>query len=214
MIEPHFSEQDFAVEQHPKEDWEPIGKKIFWGNAVIAGTAFVSALAKKKRVYTVYVPAGEAVQPAQPIEAGEVEDQIPEVLKCEPLVKEKIIRLWTQIADGYLTPNLWVLGNEIEDQHQVHPLALFIHLPREKLQKIFNSDEFFYKLARIPTIMWGFNKGMRKAISMERPHTWPELGTLLPSFAEQMRKDEGEIRRLIQAAEWRGLVHYLYDIQA
>lgn len=209
-MEIYLSEPDDSYEMEPKY-WEAPAKGILWASSIIAGSVLVPALFKKKRVYNV-VATGDAILPAPPIEAGApepAEENLPEPLRCPLLVKAKITRLFTTIADEDVVTNgplLWRLGGEIEDQHRVHPLTLLMNMPREKIRQIFNSQNWFYTILRIPTIMNGIERGMQR----ERNR----LDPLLPAFAQEMHKEEGEIRRLIQAAEWRELVHYLFDIGA
>ena len=76
-------------------------------------------------------------------------------------------------------------------------------MPRDKIRQIFNGG-FFYRFTRTSTILWGIEKGMQQEIN--------NLDPLIPYFAAQMGKEAEPIRQLIQAADWRGLVHYLFEL--
>lgn len=209
-MEIHLSESDDSYEKD-HQHWEAPAKALLWASSIIGGSILGPALFKKKRVYNV-VASGDAFIPAAPIEAGApepVQENLPEELRCPMAVKAKITRLFTIIADEDVVTNgplLWRLGGEIEDQHRVHPFTLLMNMPREKIRQIFNSQNWFYTIMRIPTIMSGVERGMNR----ERNR----LDPLIPAFAREMHKEEEPIRRLIQAADWRGLVHYLFDIGA
>ncbi|MBX7065652.1 MAG: hypothetical protein K1X28_00335 [Parachlamydiales bacterium] len=204
-----YLESDDPYVNEPQK-WEAVGKTLLWASSVIGGSILVPALFKKKRVYTVIsAPIGEAPAPVVEAQPEPEQANLPEPLRCPPLVRNKIVRLFTIIADEDVVTNgplLWRLGSEIEDQHHVHPFTFLMNMPRNKIQQIFNSPNFFYRLVRIPTIMNGIERGMNR----ERNR----LGLLVPAFAAHMQKEEQPIRQLIQAADWRGLVHYLFDINA
>lgn len=210
-MEIHLSEIDDPYTRDPK-NWEFIGEKILWTSSIFAAMAAVPAFFKKKRVYNVISTGCARNSPLAVGEAGEVEPNevnLPQELRCPRQVKDKIIRLFTLIADEDVVTNgrlLWRLGGEIEDQHHVHPLTLLMNMPREKIRQIFNNGNFFYTIVRIPTIMNGVERGMNREGN--------RLQALIPAFAAQMQKDEETIRRLIGERDWRALVHFLFDIGA
>lgn len=204
-----------SLEIEPDDSfWEieskEIGKQLVWASGVIALGATVPVFFKKKRIYTLIVP--ESSEIAAPATAAQ-EEAIPRILQCNEEVKGKIVRLWTEIANGSMDPRLIQLGNEIENTHKVHPFALFIALPKDKIQQILNNQKYSFTWIIIPRVISGIGGGMLKALSEERPSTWPELWTLIPSFAKQMNKEEAQIKRWIQGTDWKGLVHYLFDIK-
>ncbi len=128
-------------------------------------------------------------------------------LECPEQVRAKIVDLFTTIADESVVTNavkLWSLGAEIEDTHKVHPFTLLLNMPPEKIRKVFTSDDWLYRTARIPTITWGIEKGMRRYAD--------SLGALLPAFADKMGKDPRIIRQWIERSAWEELVRYLFGI--
>lgn len=202
--------EERALDQRPPV-YEDLGKNLTWASLAIATGATIPANFKKKRVYTPFIPMTNEIARAALAPEGEA-PEVPNVLQTSQIAKEKIVHLWTQIADGYLTPHLRILGREIEEELQVHPLALFIAMPKEKIRTIFISQNWFYRTLRIPAILDGFERGIQKALSTQKPAHWPDFWTLLPPFAEEMQKEERRIEQLIKTRDYQGLIHYLYDI--
>lgn len=218
MIELEAEKSDEVYKSYADE-LEPFGKKLFWGSSIIAAAAVVPVLFKKKRTYTVFTPLGNmgappliepALEPA--LEPHEI-PRLPPIFQLSAEVEEKILRLWNRIATSFPTPELWALGNEIENVEQVHPFALLMTIPKDIFVRIFsNNQNFLYKMTCVPIILNGIGRGINRAISPERPIQWPGFQELLPSFALHMRKEEARINQLILAANWKNLICYLHDI--
>ncbi|MBU6446577.1 MAG: hypothetical protein KGQ49_04190 [Verrucomicrobia bacterium] len=159
----------------------------------------------KRRAITLISPPLFVEAPADPSE----QPNLPEPLRCDSILHDKIVRLFTTIADESVITNglyLWNLGNDIEHTHRVHPFTFIMNMPRDKIQKIFNSRDFWYTTPRFPSILGGIERGMTR-------EGWERLNPLIPSFASMMGKAEGPIRQKVQTRDWLGLVHYLFDIR-
>ena len=196
-----------AISSEPQK-WETLGNIGLFISAFVAIGAFVPA-AMKKRVYT-FTPTPTGGAPA-PVEAAQVEAAaepgVTPAPRCTLEEQAKIVELFTTIADGSIASLAWSayrlnqLGGEI---HHVHPFALLQAMPREKIRQIFLSDSAFKK----GRIINGINEGMQR----ERDRN--NLNRYIPGFASSMQKEEARTRQLIQAADWLGLVQYLFEIPA
>ena len=196
---------------------EEVGKDLFWASLIIAGVPFCAAALKKNRVYVKYTPQFTQSEPA-PVTVSETVE-IPRAILCTEDERATITELFTGIADipysslanffnGH-AKRLNDLGNKIR---HVHPFALLIAMPKEKIRTIFASRDGF----KIGRVLAGIGEGIKRESGMEdnirvRRDNVQEL---IPAFAHQIGGDKTpeQIKQWIQTADWQSLVRYLYDI--
>lgn len=197
-----------ALDPEPQK-WEKLGQIAFFASSFSAISAFLPAVAKKNRIYTFIPPGNNYLPPAPQPEGGEAnvveQPRIIPTPRCTADERRSIEELFGTLADNninitnpFVGIRLYNLGNKIE---AVHPLSLLIVMPKETMRGIFNTNEY-----RIGEVIGGVRKGMVRELGRNNIHRY------IPSFAEQMGKEVDPIRRLIQAASWRELVQYLFDI--
>jgi hypothetical protein len=196
-----------TTEQEPQK-WEKIGQVLNIACSVIAVSAFVPAALKKKRIYTP-IQHGNSYIPPAPIEGALEEIKEPRVLPvphCLPEEKRNIEKLFGTLADAktnlaspFVGYELYALGNKIE---HIHPLTLLMNMPKETMQGIFNTKSEF----RIEQVIGGIQKGMEKELARNK------VFCFLDKFAEGMGKETESLKRLIQSADWKKFVQYLFDI--
>jgi hypothetical protein len=190
------------------QQWEKLGNIGLFSSAFVGGAACIPA-AMKKRVYT-FQSTGAPGAPAQ-AEAAVVEEVVAGVVpapRCSPEERAKIVELFTSIADGganlalpWVGYRLYQLGNEIR---HVHTFALLQAMPKEKIRQTFiEASEF-----KMGKILNGISEGMQREIQRNNVNRY------IPGLATAMGKEETPIRQLIQAADWLGLVRYLFEIPA
>lgn len=206
FIYPH----DFLKE--PSEGWEVIGCMGFAASIFIALSAYVPAAAKKKRIYSIGPVLGPSVpQAAQVIEecvveeAGVEEPRRERGYACSTTDRANIVRLFTEIADASTLDLVWkgfelrALGNRIE---HVHPLALLVCVPKDKMRAILTSGN--------PMKTKPFMDNM--TANLAREYIGGNLVPHIETFSQEFDKNEEEIRQLIQARDWANFVYYLFDV--
>jgi len=188
---------------------EIVGRIAFLAASLCGAVSFVPAALKKTRIYT-FIPGVANIPVAQEevIEGAAEAPRPMETPRCTPAECEKIRELFTSIADGgadlvlpWVAFRLHQLGNQIE---HVHPFSLLLAMPKEKMRQILMSENPL----KINSFIGGLSKGMAKEIGRNGIHHY------LASFSAAMEKQEERIRQLIQAADWLGLVQYLFDTPA
>lgn len=191
-----------------RQKWEKIGQISFYVCSFSAISAFVPAALKKNRVY-VPIQHGNAYVQSAPIEGPLEEAREPRAIpvpQCLPEEKRNIEELFGTLADGgtnlaspFIGIKLYSLGNKID---HIHPLSLLINMPKETMRGIFNTKSEF----RIGQVIGGIQKGMERELAKKN------VLRFLEKFAQGMEKEIEPLKRLIQSADWRGFVQYLFDI--
>lgn len=201
---------DLKYEELPQDEgWETFGKVALLDISFLSISLLVPALVKKRN-YRVQIlnHAGGSAEPAQQIVQQEEVQSVPlEQLPsyhCTSEERDKVIDLFTNIADRdaslaypWVAYRLHTLGNEIQG---VHPFALLLSLPKDKIRKILRSGNPF----KTTPFLNGIRDGVLSRLNrMDRD---------IPEFAQDIEKNPERIRQLIQARDWSGLAHYLFDL--
>jgi hypothetical protein len=189
-------------------DWAKVGQVsafVFTSLATFAG--LVGAIKRRKgyvplattggtmAIVTASAPAPETPPPA----ATSPEPPFPDC-SHEATVRELVTTI-ADTRDLFLprhTFRLTSLGNILK-KHNVHPFAFIKSAPADKMAQILRRGKGL-----------GFNSvfgGLRANLERHRYTLEPHL----PALAHHMQKtDLGRLSRLTQAADWQGLVGYLF----
>ncbi len=195
-----------AIESKPR-DWEKVGGVALMGFSLVAVSALVPALVKKKKVY---LPSTSSISVAVEVAdtfQGEKPSPLPICMLEEQKKVEEIFTTTAEKGTGFglgLIPartRLIKLGKEID---HIHPFSFLLAAPKSCVKKIFHEG---ISLAK-SKVMGGIIKGM------EREFAKKNLECYIPSFAEKMGKNSEQIRHWIRARNWKELVRYLFDIHA
>jgi hypothetical protein len=183
--------------------WEKTGKAAYSVFSAIAVGAFIPALAKKKRVYSLNLP-GQAPQIIEVAEEPAIERALDlPAPHCTAMERGKVEKIFNTVAANNVVGLAWhsyqliKTGNEID---HIHPFSFLLAAPKEQVRLILlgGSD------LKIRGVMKGVIKGM------EREYAKNNLGPYIPSFAAEMGKDPAPIKALIASRNWKELVDYLF----
>lgn len=197
----HFPESDDSYDQGLRS-WAPVGKTISWGSSIIAAAAAFPAMFKKKRVYSQISATATNAGAAEVQEGPPSAEELPQALRPPSEKRARIADLFNLTAEDFILNGalLNTIGAQVE-RDCVHPYAFLMSIPKDAIQQIFRLQ-----LRRIP--LYFITDGIARGMQRERG----SLERLLPAFARSMQKESGPIRQLIQAADWQGLLRYLFDI--
>ena len=147
-----------------------------------------------------------ALPTASPLSLLQIEEPSPlegpkNGYRCSEEERKIIVQLFSELADAtwdlpLKTFHFNTLGNKIR---HVHPLALLLSVPRDKIQSILRS--------RITLKKSTFVKQIGEGLLRIKPNV-----TTLQDFAAQMGKDLSTLTQLIQERAWERFVHYLFDM--
>jgi hypothetical protein len=186
------------------DDSDKYGKLAF-ALCVITGLAAAApGVFKKKRQYQLAPQMAPEMTP--PIAIPEAGDNSPPFPRGTEEQRNHVIDIFSTVATKWS----WDLINEqkrLEDIEEyqikwIHPFFFLHSAPKEHVQTIFRGWNRFKQ----SNVLDGIRRGMER----ERQN----LELYLPSFAAAMGKPAEQIRPLIQAADWQGLVNLLYDINS
>jgi hypothetical protein len=199
----HFPESEDSYDSYDRylREWAPAGKAFVWGNSILAAGVATAAMFKKKRTYaqlSLGAPNEGSVIVQEPAEAG----GLPQELRPSSEKSARVTRLFNLTAENYYEHRgiLSTLGEEIE-RDAIHPYAFLMAISPIAIQLIF-------RLRLRAFLLWYITDGISRGMQRERE----SLERLLPHFARVMQKESAPIRQLIQAADWQGLLRYLFDI--
>lgn len=186
------------------QSWETVGRISLIACIGISASVFIPALVGKRKKWS-FIPA-VGINALQPPDGGAADVDDPQLLPppCTPderkKIKEVFGAVWQKnVYNPLVGVPLYFEGKKIE---HVHPLSMFLVMSKKTMRGIFSTKEAM----RIDGVKDGVERGMTR----ERDRN--NLNRYLPAFAAKMKKDAGQIKQLIQADEWEGLVRYLFDI--
>lgn len=197
----HFPESDDPYDRSLKY-WEPAGKTLAWGSSIIAAATALPAMLKKKRTYSQMTPIATNGGAVAVQEGPAGSEELPLELRPPSEKRERIAELFNLTAEDFILngARLNTVGAQVEAD-SVHPYAFLMSIPRNAIQQIFRLQ-----LRRVP--LYFITDGIARGMQRERG----SLERLLPAFASSMQKETAPIRQLILAADWQGLLRYLFDI--
>jgi hypothetical protein len=152
---------------------------------------------------------------------------MPEPSSCPPLPprirkslytseseRSTIITLFTEIADTYPVI-LWSQKAKHEKTGKaidwVHPFAVLMHIPPEKMKIILKSKVKVPLFNKIPTKASEF---LKQTIDSIKKHALQNDTICYSSrVAEHFSKDEADVRQMIVESKWEELIHFLFDIE-